>query len=96
MYLVFRGVADTELLLSHLLRLTASDITVAAGTVGVRVSSADEAERILADRYVSGMEDSPGGFWCSEALDDSLFLDLVESALRSRGRSPLGRRRRAA
>jgi hypothetical protein len=94
MYLVFRGVRDAESLLAHLLRLTSSDVSVASDVVGVRVSSAEEADRILADRHVSAMEDVPGGYWCAETVDDGIFMDLSESALRARGRRPAGRRPR--
>ncbi|MBQ4369068.1 MAG: hypothetical protein II805_04780 [Candidatus Methanomethylophilus sp.] len=94
MYLVFCGVRDAEALLAHLLRLTSSDISVASDVVGVRVFSAEETERILADRFISGMEDVPGGYWYAETVDDGRFEDLSESALRARGRGSAGRRLR--
>ena len=94
MYLVFRGVKDAEALLAHLLLITSSDISVASDVIGVRVDSAKEAELILNDRYISSMEDVPGGYWCSETVDDGMFLDISEGALRSRSRKIPGRRAR--
>ena len=94
MYLVFRGVKDAEALLAHLLSITSSDISVASDVIGVRVDSVKEAELILSDRYISSMEDVPGGYWCSETVDDGTFLDISESALRARGRKIPGRRAR--
>lgn len=82
MYLLFRGVRDYERLLSAILALTDSDVQYAPGLLAVHILEYGDEGAILDDPMVAEMDDVPDGYWCSEVVEDDLFLDEVETVLR--------------